>query len=181
MPSPSNKIYEFKSADFWEFDLEGRERLSNRGFIREVVDETDVRNLVSVIFQIISLSATNRECVGDIAAISQLSLIFSLIIQQPKGAFSVIISNDLLSVFLSSFIFSYFSTKRIVEYFRMQCSWMLLFGTHYFVYCLSSKQQVHNAEAIGTSSLPVFNHLSIVRERFAQAKLFSESQCNDYP
>lgn len=102
--------------------MEGRERLSNRGFIREVVDGTDVRNLVNVIFQIISLSATNRECVGDIAAISQLSLIFSLIIQQPKGAFSVIISSDLLSVFLTSFIFSYFSTKRIVEYFRMQCS-----------------------------------------------------------
>lgn len=35
--------------------------------------------------KIISLSATNRECVGDIAAISQLSLIFSLIIQQPKA------------------------------------------------------------------------------------------------
>ncbi|VDM24192.1 unnamed protein product [Toxocara canis] len=35
--------------------------------------------------KIISLSSTNRECVGDIAAISQLSLIFPLVVQQHKA------------------------------------------------------------------------------------------------
>ncbi|VDK30772.1 unnamed protein product, partial [Anisakis simplex] len=35
--------------------------------------------------QIVSVSAKNKECVSDIASISQLSLIFALIIQQPKA------------------------------------------------------------------------------------------------